>query len=257
MIIGKGMYVMRYFISDIHGCADEFETLLQRIEFSKEEDHLYILGDSVDRGRDSKKVFQRIMALGNSVTYILGNHDFLFYRALEMTHQTLEYHRIRKKSDRIDYQLWLDDGGMNTVDSLSKMTLEEKRRVYNYLKEANLYEIILWKNKTYILVHAGLENFREEKALNEYEYYDFLFARPNYKHRYYQDENIVVVTGHTPTAMIREDNKFEIYKENGHLAIDCGCIYGGRLAAYCLETEEVFYVDKVKETRGHYNKEII
>ena len=40
----------------------------------------------------------------------------------------------------------------------------------------------------------------------------------------------------------RNDGKYEIFKEKGHIAIDCGCVYGGKLCAYCFETEEAFYV---------------
>ncbi len=34
--------------------------------------------------------------------------------------------------------------------------------------------------------------------------------------------------------------KYEIYHKNNHHAIDCGVVYGGRLAAYCLDTEKEF-----------------
>ena len=53
---------------------------------------------------------------------------------------------------------------------------------------------------------------------------------------------LVLVTGHTPTPNIREDQKPLVYQGNGHLALDCGCVYGGNLAAYCIETQEVVYV---------------
>ena len=39
---------MRYIISDIHGCKKEYLELLRKIKFS-DEDHLYILGDVLDR----------------------------------------------------------------------------------------------------------------------------------------------------------------------------------------------------------------
>lgn len=51
------------------------------------------------------------------------------------------------------------------------------------------------------------------------------------------------MTGHTPTPLIRSDKKPLAYKENGHIAIDCGCVFGGKLAAYCIETGETTYVD--------------
>lgn len=49
----------RYAISDIHGCAKTFKNLLRRISFSKE-DVLYLLGDYIDRGPDSKGVIDHI-----------------------------------------------------------------------------------------------------------------------------------------------------------------------------------------------------
>ena len=59
------------------------------------------------------------------------------------------------------------------------------------------------------------------------------------------------MTGHTPTPLIDGWNRAEVYKENGHIAIDCGCCMGGRLAAYCIETGETTYV------RGIRNEEIV
>ncbi len=41
----------------------------------------------------------------------------------------------------------------------------------------------------------------------------------------------------------REDKKPLVYQGNGHLALDCGCVFGGRLAAYCVETGGVTYVE--------------
>ena len=38
---------MTYVISDIHGCFDRYEKMLEEIEFS-DEDTLYVLGDVLD-----------------------------------------------------------------------------------------------------------------------------------------------------------------------------------------------------------------
>ena len=67
---------MNYVIADIHGCYEEYMELIQKINLS-EKDHLYILGDALDRGTDPMKVLQDIMKRQN-VTYIIGNHDYLF-----------------------------------------------------------------------------------------------------------------------------------------------------------------------------------
>ena len=52
-----------------------------------------------------------------------------------------------------------------------------------------------------------------------------------------------VITGHTPTMYINEDSSPKVYIGNGHIAIDCGCVYGGKLAAYCIDDGSMTYVD--------------
>lgn len=49
----------------------------------------------------------------------------------------------------------------------------------------------------------------------------------DYDRRYYQDINKILVTVHTPTALIREDNP-EVYQKSGHIARGCKkfCVYG-------------------------------
>ena len=51
------------------------------------------------------------------------------------------------------------------------------------------------------------------------------------------------------------DIRFMIFEENGHLAIDCGCIYGLKLAAYCLDTQEAFYVDSLQPPKRKKERE--
>ncbi|HEY5665245.1 MAG TPA: symmetrical bis(5'-nucleosyl)-tetraphosphatase [Gammaproteobacteria bacterium] len=64
-----------YAIGDIQGCARSFEALLKRIKFKRKRDHLWLVGDLVNRGPDSVGVLRMIRQLGDSVTCVLGNHD--------------------------------------------------------------------------------------------------------------------------------------------------------------------------------------
>ena len=52
----------KFAISDIHGCLKSFEALLDKIQLSTS-DELYILGDYIDRGPDSKGVIDYIWKL--------------------------------------------------------------------------------------------------------------------------------------------------------------------------------------------------
>ena len=67
----------KFAISDIHGCAKNFKALLDRISLSLG-DELYLLGDYIDRGPDSKGVIDHVWQLqktGHTVHCLCGNHE--------------------------------------------------------------------------------------------------------------------------------------------------------------------------------------
>lgn len=63
-----------YAIGDLQGCLVEFEALLDEIAFS-DQDHLWLLGDLVNRGPDSLGTLRRVVSMDRQVTVVLGNHD--------------------------------------------------------------------------------------------------------------------------------------------------------------------------------------
>lgn len=104
-----------------------------------------------------------------------------------------------------------------------------------------MYEQITVNDIDYILVHAGLNNFKESKTLKNYQLTDFHFHRTNYDIVYYK--NKFLITGHTPTVFICDNRQPLIYQNNHHITIDCGCILGKKLACYCLDNQKEFYID--------------
>ena len=64
-----------YAIGDLQGCHREFEALLAIIGFQPEIDRLWLVGDLVNRGPQSAAVLRTVMALGERVVTVLGNHD--------------------------------------------------------------------------------------------------------------------------------------------------------------------------------------
>ena len=229
---------MRYIISDIHGCKKQYLELLKKIKFS-DQDHLYILGDSVDRGEQSIEVLRYIMKQKN-VTYVIGNHDYILYLFIQKLGLNLD--KFMNDEVKWSFKFWQYDGGLPTIEGFLALSEYERKEIYEFIENAKAYEEINYEGKRYILSHAGIMNFEEQKPLEEYSYHEFFEGRMDYDTRYYQDENTYIVSGHTPTFHIRKDRKPLVFQENGHIVIDCGCVYGGNLAAYCIETGETTYV---------------
>ena len=235
---------MNYVIADIHGCYEEYVELIQKINLS-DADHLYILGDALDRGPEPMKVLLDLMNRQN-VTYIIGNHDYLFLYFIRKLGLDLSKIESMSEDDISDFQEYLEDGGISSIETFMKLSEEEKQGVCDFLKEGNVFDDVIVGDKRYVLVHAGISDFCEDKELEEYDFLDFICERTDYSRRYYQDSNTYVITGHTPTMCINVDASPKVYIGNGHIAIDCGCVYGGKLAAYCIEEGSVTYIDAKK-----------
>lgn len=229
---------MRYVISDIHGCKNEFLKLLKKINFSYD-DYLYVLGDVVDRGDEPMGVLQDMMKRSN-VTFLVGNHDYYLYRFIKKI--GFDFLNFKSDEDKREFRSWVREGGLTTIDGFLDLNIIEKRKVFKFLENAEWCVELYYEDKRYILAHAGINSFEENKPLEEYDCLDFISGRMDYNKRYFSDENTYIISGHTPTPLLREDGKPEIVKKNNHIAIDCGCVFGGQLAAYCIETGETVYV---------------
>jgi len=64
-----------YWVGDVQGCDAPLGRLLDTVDFSASRDTLLVLGDLVNRGPASEQVLRRLMAMGNAVQCVLGNHD--------------------------------------------------------------------------------------------------------------------------------------------------------------------------------------
>jgi bis(5'-nucleosyl)-tetraphosphatase (symmetrical) len=64
-----------YWVGDVQGCDGPLGRLLEVLDFSASRDTLVLLGDLVNRGPASEQVLRRLMAMGNAVQCVLGNHD--------------------------------------------------------------------------------------------------------------------------------------------------------------------------------------
>jgi bis(5'-nucleosyl)-tetraphosphatase (symmetrical) len=99
---------MIYLLGDLQGCCDALDRMLAKVDFSASRDHLFALGDLVNRGPRSLATLQRLRDLGNSATCLLGNHDL---HLLATAHGVRPLHRsdtLQEVLDAPDRDQWLD-----------------------------------------------------------------------------------------------------------------------------------------------------
>lgn len=233
---------MNWFLSDIHGCYREYCELLEKINLS-DDDTLWLLGDMVDRGPEPVKVVQDVMRRPNVVPF-LGNHDFLALNSLYTVHKEMCGKNVKLSADeRLTQWYWRKDGGDVTYRQFLKLSGEERQDMLDFFGKCAVCQRLAVNRRQYILGHAGVPKPEALKNPEKYHVTDFLFQRMDYGKRYFSDWNTFLVSGHTPTPLIRSDQQPLIYRGHGHIAIDCGCVFGGRLAAYCPDSGECVYVD--------------
>ena len=219
----------RYAISDIHGCNQTFLALLKQISFSKE-DELFLLGDYIDRGPDSKGVIDtiwRLQAEGHTIRCLRGNHEQMAIKF------------ARGGGENIDH--WMRNGGGTTLASFDNY-MEEK---YVQWMEDLPYHL---ESPGYILVHAGFDFFGpplENKKAMIWERrwyaaidYDWLGDR-------------TILHGHTPIPKTEIENMRDVIAIHQVLDIDAGCVFTrgqyGRLCAFDMDQRELTFVLRVEE----------
>jgi serine/threonine protein phosphatase 1 len=222
-------------ISDIHGCIEPFNHLLELVSFDPDSDQLILLGDYVDRGPRSKEVVSRVMDLvhHHRVIALRGNHD---QRLVDLI--TTNNSHVRSK--------FMEHGGVQTLlsyhESVSKeMNVERLQEVRQHIASNYEHHIEFLNNLPYyyeddnhIYVHAGINphyaNWKEQPK------HDFMYIKNEFilaKTRLSKK----VVFGHTRAMEIH--GKSEIWFHDDKIGIDGGCAYG--LQLNCLIYEEGNY----------------
>ena len=228
----------QFAISDIHGCKKTFESILDKIAFSKA-DTLFLLGDFVDRGPDSKGVIDLIWKLqqeGYQVNCIRGNHEELVLRAASSNYTLLEK--------------WLLTDGKDTMDSFGVDNCADIPAAY--IQWMNSLPYFLEVDK-YILVHGGLDFTLQDPLADTTE---MCWIRAWHTHINYDWlEQRIILHGHTPIEIELLESQFVNLEHQQYLDIDNGCVYAhprhwrsdglGSLCAFDMTNRKLYFKENI------------
>lgn len=222
---------MIYVVSDVFGCKESFDALLKEIRFSQK-DTLYILGNILDKGPEPIGLLTDLSYEPNIVP-ILGERDYMAYRQLKLSQ---DREKASDPQSIAAMREWLATGGQTTLQGFLELEEEDRDWVLEYLEEFALYAEIEVKGKKYLLSHAGIAGAQTEEELDALEPGEVLKGIDGGENK---SGKWIQVYGNTPTAG-------SIEKGAGYIRINCDCIHGGKLAAYCLDNGKAYYVDGVE-----------
>lgn len=267
-----------YVIGDLQGCYDELQQLLEQIEYQPQTDHLWFVGDIVNRGPQSLAClrFVKQCCEQGKADMVLGNHDF---------HLLAAYSGLDKfvsKSDTLAPILQAEDAD-ELIDWLRQQPLLVTHPVYQAvmvhagippqwsIEEAKSYAKEVQQQlqqpdwQDYLVNHLfGSQPDRWCNSLTGHDRWRYIvnaFARMRYCSAEGQLEFKMKSAPKDPQSKFqpwfvfnnRRNKDYEIFF--GHWstlgaidayqvhATDTGCLWGGQLTAYAMETRQRHTLD--------------
>ena len=231
---------MHYVMGDIHNEVKKLQSVLKRINITKD-DELIVLGDLFDRGGatpDPVGVYFTLSGLQGKVTWIRGNHDEWLAKYIYDYFSKSE----RKQKKMLPYSYNTFDLMVNRLARVDMLDLAD------IIMKLPVQKDMVIDDKRYLFAHAmtsypSISESSEYYLMGNYDYDAFLLDGI---------DGYISMCGHTPTGNVlwKDRNLYmdecqkSIWhnpKENVYL-LDCGCGFGtGRLACLCIETGERYY----------------
>jgi hypothetical protein len=206
-------------VGDVHGCFDELVALVERVGLT-ESDRLVCVGDLIAKGKRSREVLELFMTDAR-FSSVLGNHDRAVLEYWQGSREKKELKAAQRKA--------------------AKKLKEERERYAAYLATLPGYIDL----GSHVVVHAGL---RPGVPLAEQTLDDLTALRTLGEDResrkgtpWYEvyDGEKTALFGHWPAPAPRRGPRA--------IGLDTGCVYGGALTAYVIETGEFVSVPALRE----------
>jgi len=258
-----------YAIGDLQGCYDSLMQLLDTLQFTPENDTLWLVGDLVCRGSQSLETLRFLRSLEDSAICVLGNHDVSLlasHYGLFPPHRSL--HKFMRASDRDELIYWLRHRALFHVDHdlgycMAHAGISPRWSLKTAIQSAQEIEFVLQGDERYLADwFAQMYKNRPRhwsKQLQGYERQRYIlnsFTRMRYcnkqgKLNFKQKLSPAVIQKRKPHLMpwfcVPNRKKIDLkilfghwstlgyYNTNEVIALDTGCVWSGQLTAYSLE----------------------
>lgn len=196
------------FIWDIHWCFDEFESLLDKLDYNKKKDKLYLTWDLINKGPKSFELIDYLVE-NPQIKSVIWNNEINFLRYLEWNNK--KYNPL-----------------------FDKYKLKFKEKHINYLKKLPAYI----ETKDWILLHAWIIPW---KKLEEHDIDEITRVRTINWKKWYEYYTWIkpIIYGHYA------QDGLKIRKNT--IWLDSWCVYWKKLTSYIFETWEIIQQDAKKE----------
>ena len=220
-----------FVIGDVHGCAQELETLLEELPL-RAASAIVFLGDYIDRGPNSRQVIELIMDLSlvHDVFPLMGNHESLLLDFIDSA-SPLSRARFMYNGGGATLQSYLEEPGRFSIPSDH----------IHFLRTLN----IALQDESHFFVHAGVPDM----ALDEIQEKDrstLLWVRDSFHASLFR-WNKTIVHGHSRVP--------EVQRTERRINLDTGCVYGGKLTGWHVNTDQLYQVPRSAPVTHHFLQE--
>ena len=260
-----------YAIGDIQGCYGPLDRMLERIAFDSARDQLWVVGDLVNRGPESLRVLRLLRDMGPAANVVLGNHDlYLLMVAAGYARRDSDdtLFQVLEARDRDELLDWLAHRPLVKIEGdhvlvhaglLPGWTVARAKALSDEVGLA----VTGPKAKTFLLQLAGNRPERWDERLKGWDRLRVIvnactrmrFCTPDgrmalrakgapeqappgtlpwFRAPDRMNRTHTIVCGHW--------SALGFYREPGLIALDSGCVWGGKLTAVRIEDGEVFQV---------------
>lgn len=194
----------QFAISDIHGCLKTFRKLVLEVIILSKEDTLFLLGDYINKGTDSRGVLDFIFELQNSgykLKCLRGNHEQYLIDGLNYSWERIAF---------------LNRGGRETLQSFGVENINEIPEKYlSFIQSLPFF----FETENHLLIHAGLNFDLDDPYKDEFSMLNIRKMEVDMK----KTGNKNIIHGHVPNSYKDIENALSFH--DNHISIDGGCVY--------------------------------